>query len=460
MTERVLVTGATGTTGAAVVDELLYRDAESGTKEGIRVLAATRDPGGYDGPAEPVRFDVTDPDTYDALRAVDAVYLVRPPEVGNVERDLFPVVDAAENRGVRRAVLLSVLGAERVPFLPHRRLERHLEGSALDWTFLRAAYFTQNLETVHAAEIRRGELAVPAGGGRVGMVDARDVAAVATRALLGGHEGRAYDLTGPRAVSFHDVAAALSAELDHEVRFTRPGLVQYAWHRRRAGVPATRVAVECGLYTAARLGLSDRVTDDVREVLGREPRSLAEYVADRRAVWTRDGDDEDRPTPELELVDRPPETLLRVANPLLARLLRSPLHGLVSDALLLLTVTGRRTGTEYTFPVGYERRGDRLFVTTHHTNWWRNVRDGATVEVVLRGERRRGHARRVDDPDEVADYLAGAIDRHGRRYARRLGLRLTGEGRPTRGRLREAAAGEIRLVVIDLDERRAGRAAD
>jgi hypothetical protein len=66
----------------------------------------------------------------------------------------------------------------------------------------------------------------------------------------------------------------------------------------------------------------------------------------------------------------------------------------------------------------------------------------------------------VDDPDEVADYLAGAIDRHGRRYARRLGLRLTGEGRPTRGRLREAAAGEIRLVVIDLDERRAGRAAD
>lgn len=443
---RVLVTGATGTTGAAVVDELAGR-----TDDDLELLAATRDPDGYDGSraAEPVRFDVTDPDTYDALDGIDAVYLVRPPAVGNVERDLFPVVDALEDRGVRRVVLLSVLGVERAPFLPHRRLERRLENSPLDRTFLRAAYFLQNLETVHAAEIRRGELAVPAGEGRMGMVDARDVAAVAAEALLGGHEGRAYDLTGPRAVSFHDVAVALSAELDYEVRYTRPGLVRYAWRRRREGTPAARVAVECGLYTAARLGLSGRVTDDVREVLGREPRSLAEYVADRRAVWSRDG--EAVPTPGVELVDRPPETLLRVANPVLRGLLRSPLHGLVSDALLLLTVTGRRTGTEYTFPVGYERRGDRLFVTTHHTNWWRNVRGGATVEVVLRGERRRGHARLVDDPDEVTDYLAEAIDRRGRRYARRLGVRLAGEGRPTHGRLREVAAGEIRLVVIDLD---------
>lgn len=445
---RVLVTGATGTTGSAVVDELAGR-----ADDGLESLAATRDPDGYDGPAEPVRFDVTDPDTYDALDGVDAVYLVRPPEVGNVEHDLFPVVDAAESRGSRRVVLLSVLGAERAPLLPHRRLERRLERSPLDRTFLRAAYFLQNLETVHAAEIHRGELAVPAGEGRLGMVDAHDVAAVAAEALLGGHEGRAYDLTGPRAVSFHDVAVVLSAELDHEVRYTRPGLVRYAWRRRREGIPPARIAVECGLYTAARLGLSDRVTDDVREVLGREPRSLADYVADRRAVWTRD---EDGPTPGIELVDRPPEALLRVANPLLRWVLRSPLHGLVSDALLLLTVTGRRTGTEYTFPVGYERRGDRLFVTTHDTTWWKNVRGGATVEVILRGERRRGRARFVEDPDEVADYLANAIDRHGRRYATRLGVRVTGEGRPTRDQLREVAAEGIPLVTIDLDEARTG----
>ena len=450
---RVLVTGATGTTGAAVVDELAGRGAD-GAPGSLEVLAATRHPTEYGGPAEPVRFDVTDPTTYGALGGVDAVYLVRPPAVGNVERDLFPVVDAAEAREVRRVVLLSVLGAERVPFLPHRRLERRLERSDLDWTFLRAAYFLQNLETVHRAEIRRGELAVPAGDGRLGMVDARDVAAVAARALLGGHEGRAYDLTGPGAVSFHDVAVALSAELDHEVRYTRPGLARYAWRRRRERLTPTRIAVECGLYTAARLGLSERVTDDVRGVLGREPRSLAEYVADRRAVWDRDSEEVDRfdrPEPEVELVDRPPEALLRVANPVLVRLLRSRLHPLVSGSLALLTVTGRRTGTEYAFPVGYERRGDEVLVTTHHTNWWRNVRDGATVEVVLRGERRRGYARLVDDPDEVADYLAGAVDRHGRRHAIRLGVRITGEGRPTREDLRDVAAEGIRLVRIDLD---------
>jgi hypothetical protein len=56
----------------------------------------------------------------------------------------------------------------------------------------------------------------------------------------------------------------------------------------------------------------------------------------------------------------------------------------------------------------------------------------------------------VDDPDEVAEYLAGAIERHGRRYATRLGVRVAGAGLPTRARLRDVAAGEIRLVVIAL----------
>lgn len=275
----VLVTGATGTTGSAVVDGLAAR--------GVPVRAAVRDPRRYEGGGEPVRFDFTDPTSYDAANGVRAVYLVRPPALGNVERDLFPAVAAMENRGVERVVLLSVLGAERLPVLPHRRIERRLERSRVEWTTLRAAYFAQNLETVHREEIREGRLAVPAGDGRVGTIDARDVAAVAVRCLTEPeHAGRAYDLTGPEAVSFGDLARVLSDVLPYRVAYTDPSLPRFLLSSRMRGVPTGRALVMAGLYTAARLGLSARVNDDARRVLGREPHDVHTYARDRRAVWS------------------------------------------------------------------------------------------------------------------------------------------------------------------------------
>jgi len=75
--------------------------------------------------------------------------------------------------------------------------------------------------------------------------------------------------------------------------------------------------------------------------------------------------------PSVEAVERPlPDSVMNaVVNPVMTWLLRSPLHSPVSDAILLLTVTGRKTGTEYTTPVAYEQRDGTIFVTTHHSTW-------------------------------------------------------------------------------------------
>jgi hypothetical protein len=75
--------------------------------------------------------------------------------------------------------------------------------------------------------------------------------------------------------------------------------------------------------------------------------------------------------------------------------LRSPLHGLVSDRLALITVTGRRSGRKYTFPVGYEQEGDRVQITVgwpEGKRWWRNLRQGGEVQLWLRGVERNGQA--------------------------------------------------------------------
>lgn len=141
----------------------------------------------------------------------------------------------------------------------------------------------------------------------------------------------------------------------------------------------------------------------------------------------------------------------RLVNPLVRWLLRSPFHGLVSDDVLLLTVTGRRTGREYAVPVGYEAHDGALYVTSHTDHvWWTNLRGGATVGVHLRGERRSGTAEVVEDDETVAAYVEGYIDRHGLDAVRRLAVVIEADERPDTEAL-VAGLAEAVVVRVELD---------
>jgi uncharacterized protein YbjT (DUF2867 family) len=284
---RILVTGATGTVGGAVARLLAGSDRE--------VALASRRPellGDGAPDAETVRFDFTAPATWaGAFAGVEVVFAVRPPQLSTVHRDMVPALDAARRCGVEHVVFLSLQGADRVPVLPHAAVERWLRGSGLGWTFLRAAYFMQNLSTTHAPDIRdRDEIVVPAGAGRTSFVDAEDVAAVAARALLdpAAHLGRAWTPTGPVALGYADVARVLSDVLDRPIRYPAPGALRYWAHARRTlRMGAGMAAVTTGIYTAARLGLAAGVTGDVAEVLRRAPTPLAEFARRERHHWVR-----------------------------------------------------------------------------------------------------------------------------------------------------------------------------
>lgn len=280
---RILVTGATGTVGSLLVDAL------ADTTEIVR--ATVRDPESADLPedVETVAFDFERPETWGrAFEDVDAMFLLRPPAISRVHESITPAIDAARRMGVDHVVLLSVLGAQRNPLLPHRRIERHLEQSGPAWTFLRASFFMENLLEVHGAEIRdRGEIVVPAGDGTTSFVAAADVAAVAARVLFEpGHRGVAYDLTGPEALSYHEVATVIGEVVGREIDYDAPSLVRFVRHSRRTGRPWAYVAVMAALYTTARLGLAGRVTDDTARLLDRTPRSLREWVRANRSAFT------------------------------------------------------------------------------------------------------------------------------------------------------------------------------
>jgi hypothetical protein len=134
-----------------------------------------------------------------------------------------------------------------------------------------------------------------------------------------------------------------------------------------------------------------------------------------------------------------PPALTKVGNPVVSLLLRSPLHGALDSSVLLLHVTGRKTGRRYDIPVGYTEIDGRLIIVTAAA-WRLNLRGGADVEVTERGCRRFMRAELTEDPAAVAVTYQTVIDRLGWEKARRhLGI-STRDGRPpTVLELRDAA---------------------
>jgi uncharacterized protein YbjT (DUF2867 family) len=280
----VLVTGATGTVGGHVVHHLL----DVGASVRVALRRPSEQATAFAG-AAPVRFDFRDPATFaSAFGGVESVFLVRPPRIADVAATLLPALDAARAAGVRRVVLLSLQGVERNRLVPHRRVEEHLMRHGPAWTLLRPGFFMQNLSTTHRRDVaERNEIHLPAGRGRTSFIDARDVAAAAAHVLTTpGHEGRAYELTGAEALTYHQVAATLSDVLGREVRY-RDATPWNFWRRMRGyGYERAHVAVMLGLYTACRLGLAGRVTTELEDLVGRPATTFRRFAHDHRDAWT------------------------------------------------------------------------------------------------------------------------------------------------------------------------------
>jgi len=186
---------------------------------------------------------------------------------------------------------VSVFGADRARFIPHHKVEAALRASSMSWTMLRCSFFMQNLHrsiSTHGTDIvERDELFIPAGRGRTSFIDARDVAEVAA-VVVGNpaaHRNALYHLTGPAALTMDEVAAALTTALGAPVTYTHPGLVHFAAWLRQRGVGWDIIGLMSVLYTLTRLGRNQPITDEVRQLLGRPPRTLEQFLRDSAWRW-------------------------------------------------------------------------------------------------------------------------------------------------------------------------------
>jgi len=284
--EPILVTGASGNVGGEIMRQMLG--------QGLSVRAADVDLAGLHsrfGPGpELVLFDFAKPETHvTTLDSIKRVFLLRPPHISNVKRYLFPFIDAAKFAGVEHIVFLSLIGIEQNQRVPHYKVEQYLRSSGIAYTFLRASFFMQNLSGVHRAEIRdRDEIYVPVGNGKTSFIDVRDIAAVAVKTLTEtGHESQAYELTGPEALDYYQVADILSNILGRKITYRNPSVSAFVWKSLLQSTPLSLTLIMSYLYTQTKRGMSEKVTGTVKEILGRHPGSLEEFVKKSRQKWIK-----------------------------------------------------------------------------------------------------------------------------------------------------------------------------
>ncbi len=133
----------------------------------------------------------------------------------------------------------------------------------------------------------------------------------------------------------------------------------------------------------------------------------------------------------------PPRALLRVVNPILRAILRSPLHRLASGQMMLLTVTGRRTGNTYTIPVGRHQSADGALLISAGGAWRHNLRGGADVRVTLDGRERAAHAELEEDPARAAELFREMLARSNERM---LAVKVNVKRPPTAAEIEPALA--------------------
>lgn len=278
---NVLVTGATGNIGSAVVQEL--------RRKGVAVRGFVRDPAAeLPAGVEPAVGDFDDSASIRAaLECIDRVFLSSADGPRKVEHEVAVIDAAADVELIVKASTLSAQAGSRLkPFDWNGRIEDHLRRTGPPSVVLASAFYMTNLLAAAEPVRAQGILPAPAGEGRIAMIDSRDVGAVAAVVLTGsGHAGRTYRLTGPEAIDYRQVAAQIGDATGRRVEYVdvppdaaREGLIAM-------GMPDWLVDHLHGVFALIRNGAYEETTDAVRVLTGREPRAFAEFARDHAAAF-------------------------------------------------------------------------------------------------------------------------------------------------------------------------------
>ena len=281
--KRILVTGATGNIGSALIRALEpQRD--------IELIAASRNPEKEEKSGHHTwrLFDFKNPATFDkALEGVDTLFLLRPPQISDVKVFETLIKSTSRNKEMK-IVFLSVQGADRSSIIPHYKIEKLIEASDHEYIFVRPSYFMQNLTTTLYSEIKRDRrISLPSGLAKFNWIDVLDIANV-TAQLIGEFEkwkNEAYTITGSENLNFKEVVDIINSVTDANLVYRRVNPIRYYFLKKKEGVSKGMRWVMLILHFLPRLQKEPEITSDYKRITTQEPTSVKAFVKRERQLF-------------------------------------------------------------------------------------------------------------------------------------------------------------------------------
>ncbi len=270
-TRNILVLGGKGKTGRRVAKKL----SEQG--QSVRIGSRSEHPA----------FDWDNPPMWPAaLEDMDMVYITFQPDLA-VPGALKAIEDftaKAVKAGLKKMVLLSGKGEKEAELC-----EQLVMNAGTDWTIVRASWFNQNFsESFFLDPILAGHVALPMNEALVPYIDADDIADVVVAALLNDiHNGKVYQLTGLRTLTFEQVTKEISNAAERDIQFQSITMDKYMSMLREYQLPEDYIWLINYLFTEVLIESNSVITHDVERVLGRKAKDFTEYARDTAAtgVW-------------------------------------------------------------------------------------------------------------------------------------------------------------------------------
>lgn len=280
LSKPILVTGASGVLGRAIVSAL--------SDAGLAVRQAVRNPEKAKAGVDSVRLDYTEPATFaSAMNGVSGLLLMAPPLDGDAPGKLGPVIAQAKKSGIDHIVLISAFGVNHNEQAPLRVMEHMVIDSGVPWTILRPNFFMENFSEGAVAGGIKGQngIFVAAADGKTSFISVQDIADSVVAAFQTPLKGREFDLTGPEALDHTEVAKIIADVSGRPVAYHALTEEQMTSGARAAGLPEPAVGYLAVLYGVVRAGYAAGVTTDVETVTGRKATSFRTFAQRAVSAW-------------------------------------------------------------------------------------------------------------------------------------------------------------------------------
>jgi uncharacterized protein YbjT (DUF2867 family) len=284
--ESILVTGASGNIGSEIVKQLLGVAPAVSIKAAVHSLQNVKKVKDGDR-VKVVPIDYNESDTLrQALKDVDKLFLLTP-DVPNAVHLASNAVTEAKKAGIRHIVKQSVMGADLEADVGtmrlHRQVEEIIEQSEIPFTFLRPNEFMQNFINFHSPSIKgNNAFYIPLEDAKVSLVDVRDIAAVAVKSLTDEdlHKNKTHLITGPEALSYHQVAEILSNRIGRKINYVNISDEEARAAMKEIGMSDWLINTVSELSDYFRKGKASEISSAVEEVTGNKPISFSQFAND------------------------------------------------------------------------------------------------------------------------------------------------------------------------------------